>query len=101
MCGNARASAAGLRRYTRAELAAAHGRDGAEPILIAYEGRVYDVTASFPWRRGFHWACVFGGEDLTGMLDLAPHGPEMLERVPCVGWLSDDETGTDGELNHE
>lgn len=89
--GSARAPAASPRRYTRAELAAAHGRDGGEPILIAFEGRVYDVTRSFPWRLGFHWACAFGGQDLTGMLDLAPHGPEMLERVPCVGLLADDE----------
>lgn len=77
------------RRFTRSELAACHGRDGGAPVLIAYEGKVYDVTGSFPWRLGFHWACVYAGQDLTGKLEGAPHGAELLARVPCVGILTD------------
>lgn len=83
------------RRYTRAELAACDGRDGSRPVLIAFEGRVYDVTDSFPWRFGFHWGCAYGGQELTGMLDLAPHGRELLERVPCVGILVDENDDAD------
>ena len=83
------ASAATLRRYTRRELAACHGRTGGRPVLIAYAGKVYDVTDSFPWRFGFHWACAYAGQDLTEKMKDAPHGPELLERVPCVGVLTD------------
>jgi len=24
-------------------------------VLIAYKGKVYDVTASYPWAMGSHW----------------------------------------------
>lgn len=84
------AGARNARRYTHAEVAAFDGRNGSRPVLIAYEGRVYDVSDSFPWRFGFHWGCAYGGQELTGMLELAPHGPELLERVPCVGILADE-----------
>jgi predicted heme/steroid binding protein len=77
------------RRYSRAELAEYDGSDPARPTLIAYKGRVYDVTGSYPWARGKHWG-VHAGEDLTGRLQDSIHGEEMLERVPCVGLLEDD-----------
>jgi predicted heme/steroid binding protein len=80
------------RRYTRAALARYNGADPALPVLIAYKGKVYDVTASFPWARGSHWGDLRAGEDLTGKLMESIHGEEMLARVPCVGVLdqSDD-----------
>jgi predicted heme/steroid binding protein len=77
------------RRVSRAELAACHGRSGGKPVLIAYRGQVYDVTESYPWRLGFHWACAYGGEDVTGKLAGAPHCEELLARVPCIGALED------------
>ena len=40
-------------------------------MLIAYKGKVYDVTRSYPWALGVHWARVHAGEDLTGKLDEA------------------------------
>jgi predicted heme/steroid binding protein len=66
--------------------------DGSDPhraVLIAYKGRVYDVTRSFPWARGSHWGSVRAGQDLTGQLKKSIHGEEMLARVPCVGVLVD------------
>jgi predicted heme/steroid binding protein len=78
-----------LRTYTRAELAAHDGSDAARPVLIAYQGKVYDVTKSFPWAKGSHWGEVRAGEDLTGRLKESIHGEEMLARVPCVGVLVD------------
>jgi predicted heme/steroid binding protein len=75
------------RRFTRAELARHDGSDPALPVLIAYAGKVYDVTGSFPWARGIHWGDIRAGQDLTGRLKESIHGEEMLERVPCVGVL--------------
>ena len=77
------------RRFTRAELALYNGRNANLPMLIAYKGRIYDVTHSYPWAGGVHWARLRAGEDHTGNLIAAPHGEDMLERVPCVGVLED------------
>jgi predicted heme/steroid binding protein len=77
-------------RFTRAELARHDGTDAALPVLIAYKGKVYDVTESFPWARGTHWADLRAGQDLTGRLKESIHGEEMLSRVPCIGYLRDD-----------
>jgi predicted heme/steroid binding protein len=76
-------------RYTRAELARYDGSDPTRPVLIAYEGKVYDVTKSFPWAKGSHWGAVRAGADVTGQLEEMIHGEEMLLRVPCVGVLAD------------
>jgi len=75
------------RRYTREELAIHDGTDPALPVLIAYKGKVYDVTKSFPWAKGLHWGNLRAGQDLSGRLKESIHGEEMLERIPCVGVL--------------
>lgn len=85
--GGGGAPAAPPRRYTRAELAEHDGTDPARPVLIAYRGKVYDVTKSSPWARGGHWAGLRAGRDLSARLKESIHGEEMLERVPCVGVL--------------
>ena len=76
-----------LRRYSRAELAQHDGSDASFPVLIAYKGMIYDVTASYPWAKGSHWGEHRAGQDLTGCLKESIHGEEMLARVPCVGVL--------------
>ena len=78
-----------LRRFTRAELARHDGTDPATSVLVAYKGKVYDVTRSFPWARGRHWGTHRAGQDLTGRMKETIHGEEMLARVPCVGVLED------------
>jgi len=78
-----------LRHYTKAELARHNGTDSALPVLIAYKGKIYDVTASYPWAKGRHWGDVRAGQDLTGRLKESIHGEEMLDRVPHVGILVD------------
>jgi predicted heme/steroid binding protein len=75
-----------MRRFTRDELRQYTGRDGM-PALIAYEGKVYDVSASFLWRDGRHQALHLAGADLTADLAEAPHGDELLEPFPVVGVL--------------
>ena len=73
------------RRYSRAQLAHHDGSDPNLPVLIAYKGKVYDVTASYPWAKGSHWGDHRAGRNLTGCLKESIHGEEMLLRVPCVG----------------
>ncbi len=55
------------------------------PILIACEGKVYDVTSSYHWRGGRHHALHQAGRDLTEEFKRSPHGPDLLERFPVVG----------------
>ncbi len=75
-----------MREFTLQELSNFDGRDG-RPAYVAYNGKVYDVTESFLWRGGRHQAMHGAGRDLTEALELAPHGPEFLEKFPVVGML--------------
>lgn len=77
-----------MREFTLEELSHFDGKNGAD-AYVAYDGQVYDVTGSFIWRRGRHWALHTAGCDLTESLEKAPHGEDLLERVPAVGVLSD------------
>ena len=40
---------------------------------------------SFHWKNGKHQVLHQAGEDLTGALREAPHGEDLLERVPIIG----------------
>jgi predicted heme/steroid binding protein/uncharacterized membrane protein len=69
------------------ELARKDGKEG-RPVYIAYEGRIYDVSLSKLWKTGSHMKRHPSGKDLTTDLKAAPHGPEVLERYPQVGIIS-------------
>jgi predicted heme/steroid binding protein len=69
------------------ELAKYDGRNG-NPAYVGYKGKVYDVTYSSFWLGGDHLGAHQAGKDLTAELDLAPHGPENLDRVTLVGELT-------------
>ncbi len=75
-----------MRKFTKTQLAEYDGRDG-RPAFIAYKGVVYDVSDSFLWKGGRHQVLHDAGRDLTLELDDAPHGEDLLERVPVVGTL--------------
>jgi predicted heme/steroid binding protein len=75
-----------MRVFTAEELARYDGKDGT-PAYIAYKGIVYDVSASFLWRRGRHWVVIQAGADLTDHLAAAPHGTDVLDRIPAIGVL--------------
>jgi predicted heme/steroid binding protein len=78
-----------MRRFTKKELARYNGNDGAS-ALIAYEGKVYDVSRSFLWQDGRHQVLHTAGADLTSRLDEAPHGADLLARFPVIGMLDED-----------
>lgn len=74
-----------LRRAGRA--ADAPKPDGQEgrPAHVFYAGRAYDVSQSKLWKNGVHMARHHAGVDLTEAIEAAPHGPEVLQRVPDLG----------------
>lgn len=72
--------------FTKEELLGCNGKDGA-PAFVAYKDRIYDVSQSFHRKNGRHQAMHSAGEDLASSLDQAPHGEDLLERVPIVGSL--------------
>jgi predicted heme/steroid binding protein/uncharacterized membrane protein len=81
---------------TPGELAKFNGKDG-NPAYVAFEGKVYDVTKSPLWSKGLHMNRHSPGQDLTGAIPAAPHGPEVFERYPEVGILKE---GPPEELKH-
>ena len=62
------------------------GKEGHRAVA-AVGGRLYDVTDSRLWREGVHVRKHHAGQDLTEALKGAPHGEEVLERVPMIGDL--------------
>jgi len=73
--------------FTLAELAKYNGKNG-NRAYVAVKGKVYDVTDSPLWPGGDHLGAHQPGADLTAELDLAPHGPENLDKVTLVGVLA-------------
>jgi predicted heme/steroid binding protein len=61
------------------------------PPYIAYEGVVYDVSQSRLWNKGLHEGMHFPGQDLTTILEEAPHGEEVFTHpgIIRVGILAD------------
>ena len=77
--------AADLPIYTRSQLALRNGQDRDE-IWIAYQGIIYDVTASRLWRDGKHYE-HWAGQDLSRELLDAPHTEGVFSRFTAVGKL--------------
>ena len=75
-----------MKQFSEEELSFYDGKDG-RLAYIAYEGKVYDVTASFLWKDGKHQVLHYAGRDLSKELENAPHGPDLLERVTVIGKL--------------
>lgn len=74
-----------LNRY---ELARYDGCTEELPLLIAYRGRIYDVTDRPPWDEGVNWR-RYAGHDCTAELRKHPRRDSLLTSVPCVGVLDD------------
>jgi predicted heme/steroid binding protein len=74
------------KKFTLQELAKFDGSDG-KPAYVALNGKVYAVSESAFWLGGDHLGAHQAGKDLTGEIDLAPHGPENVDRVKQIGVL--------------
>lgn len=73
----------GGKSFSSEELATYNGKNG-QKIYFAYKGKVYDATESREWKEGEHYG-LQAGADLTGKLGEAPHGEEVLTKLPVVG----------------
>lgn len=62
------------------------GKDG-RPVLVAYQGKVYDLSMSKLWRTGLHMNRHQAGKDLTSDINAAPHTPDVFQGFPQVGIL--------------
>jgi predicted heme/steroid binding protein/uncharacterized membrane protein len=56
-----------------------------KPAYFIYADQVYDVTANPKWKAGRHFGKHAAGGDLTEALEAAPHGPEVFDRIACLG----------------
>jgi predicted heme/steroid binding protein len=72
--------------FTEEELSKFNGSEELS-VLIAYDGKVYDVTTSYHWRGGKHHALHQAGQDLTAIMEKSPHGIDLLKGFPIVGVL--------------
>jgi predicted heme/steroid binding protein len=73
------------KNYTKSQLALRNGQDRDE-IWVAYQGVIYDVTASRLWRKGQHYE-HWAGQDLTEELADAPHTAVVFEKFEVIGKL--------------
>ena len=76
-------------KISRDELERGSGSNG-EPVLVAVDGKVYDVSASALWKGGGHMNTHSAGRDLSRSILDAPHGREVLARVKLVGDLEEE-----------
>lgn len=81
----------GDKPFTMAELRQCDGLEG-RPAHFAFKGKVYDATNSRLWKNGKHGAVHVAGADLTESLAKAPHGEDVLSRLPILGFLVAEET---------
>ncbi len=75
------------KKFTLEELSKFNGKNG-NPAYVAFKRKVYDVSDSSFWMDGDHLGAHEAGKDLTEEIEIAPHGPENLDRVKVVGALS-------------
>ncbi|MFO7555034.1 MAG: cytochrome b5 domain-containing protein, partial [Desulfobacterales bacterium] len=67
-----------MKEFDVEELARYNGENG-NPVYVAYQGNVYDVSESKLWRTGMHMKRHHAGRDLTADIQSAPHEPDVLE----------------------
>lgn len=75
-----------LKLYTLEELKNFDGTEG-RPIYIAYKGKIYNISSSPLFQGEKRMRCHIAGKDLTGDIEIAPHGEELVFKFPVVGRL--------------
>jgi len=80
-----------MKEFTPEEIARCNGKDG-KPAYVVHRGRVIDVTQSKLWKGGLHMNRHNAGGDLSADIQAAPHAPDVLDRYPQVGVLSEQQS---------
>lgn len=75
-----------MRSFTREELSKYDG-SGGNPVYVAYNGKVYDVSSGPTWIDGSHFE-HYAGDDLTRAMADAPHDDDVMDPFPIVGELA-------------
>ena len=75
-----------MKEFTEEELKKFDGKDG-RPAYTAYDGKVYDATGNHEFRNGLHSGIHPCGVDLTDEMLDAPHGDDVMDRLPVIGRL--------------
>lgn len=83
-----------MEKYDREKLTKCNGQDE-QPMLVVFDGKVYDVSGSPKWKNGKHMARHSAGTDLTVDLKAAPHGPEVFDKFEQVGVFVETECAID------
>ena len=78
-----------MKEFELEELEQFNGENG-QPIYVAHQGKVFDVSNSKMWKGGLHMKRHHAGNNLTTDIKGAPHGPEVLEKYPQVGVLKEE-----------
>jgi len=79
-----------MRTFTREELKKYDGSEGL--AYVAYDGKVYDVSQSFLWKKGIHQVVHHAGCDLTEALKTE------VVFAPLVGNMWQESSGIDWKL---
>lgn len=77
-----------MKTYSKKQLALRNGQDKVE-IWIAFQGKIYDVSASRLWQNGKHYE-HWAGQDLTEELADAPHSEKVFEKFKLIGYLTNE-----------
>ncbi len=77
-----------MKEFDPDTLAQFNGQDG-NPVYIAYQGRVFDVSGSKLWAGGLHMKRHHAARELSADIEAAPHGEEVFDRYPQVGLLKE------------
>lgn len=84
--------------FSPGDLKQFNGRKGRR-ALIAFKGKVYDVTQARHWNDGLHMSKHAAGTDLTDAIAAAPHGEAVLHAAKEVGTYGPEMTVSgNGEL---
>jgi len=84
--GQGALAAGDKKEFSLEELRSFDGKEGAA-AYVAYKGYVYDVTGSKLWKDGSHLKKHSAGDDLTELLQTAPHGEEKILAMKKIGGL--------------
>ncbi|BDR59816.1 cytochrome b5 domain-containing protein [Lactobacillus xylocopicola] len=73
-----------MEKFTKETLAKYDGKNG-NPAYVAIDGAVYDVTGNSYWTNGAHFGGAVAGSDMTDLINQAPHGKAVLDKLEKVG----------------